>query len=359
MSNSQILNFSINHKNEVLGTQPLIGKMTEEQKELLPLTHSKIEQTTNSNEVTKQLMSASIYDPSILYYEEAIKEMRPLDLLFFSGSELVSGWIRDLSKLTRHEGEWSHCGIIVNKKIIPSLNVSDSDETLYVWESTISSTYDIISAEHTLDAETGKPFFGVQIRKLANVIKGDLTTKSSVVGWAKLIDNPIDKKENETIIEYSRRYAGLQSTMVDLHKKYNHRDYQMNILRLCATMIPQSWPSLKGKLCFGRKWIFCSQLVAIIFKTLGIYPETIKPALVIPEDIDCPKHSWQNLPSVIVPAIVINLRPTSKEDVYTITNNLIPPLLNDISLIPSTLHIEPKNIPSKINTPIVFPVFHE
>lgn len=279
-----------------------------EQKFKAPLVYNKIDNKVNALNVKKQLKSAVLYEPSSLVYEEMEKEIRPLDLIFFSGTEFVSQWIRDMSEFTRHSGDWSHVGIVVNKKIMPNLNVTDSDDTLFVWESTISSIYNVISVNHTLDAESGKPFFGVQVRRLNDVIIGDLKTKSSVVGWSKLIDNPIDRNQGESDSNYSTRFAQLQSNMMDLHKKYYRRPYQMNLFKLCMAMFP-IFKSDTSLCCasFGNNWIFCSQLVALVYKKLQIFPEELDASRVIPEDIDNPATALQKIPAVVIPAVVIKL----------------------------------------------------
>lgn len=221
--------------------------------------------------------------------------IRPLDCIFFKGTEFVSEAIVKLERLTIGIGEWSHIGIVVNKDIIPSLNVKDND--LYIWESTISSRSKLINKDPTLDAESDEPIFGVQVRKLNNIIKNDL--KNGVkIGWGKLKNNPIDKRDNEDEACYQNRLNILRSTLQKVHKDNYHKPYTFNICRLLGAVF-SCCKCMRSSCCLGENWRFCSQLVAMVYEEIGVLDKTFDPEIITPQDIATPQLSEENLPLML------------------------------------------------------------
>lgn len=230
------------------------------------------------------------------------RHIRPLDCIFFQGTEFVSKTIIQIEKLTLGIGEWSHVGIVVNKEVMPSLKVKDDD--LYVWESTISSRNKLISEDPTLDAESNSPVFGVQIRKLKDVINNGL--KSGVkIGWGKLINNPIDRFKDEDEKIFELRLKVLQDTLDKVHKENYHRPYTKNICRLLAAMFT-CCSCCRHDCCFGEDWRFCSQFVSVVYKAIGVLSDVIDPETVVPQDIATPEVSEERLPKILEDVKVIN-----------------------------------------------------
>lgn len=229
-------------------------------------------------------------------------EIKPLDCIFFVGNEFVSKTILSAQKLWLGKGDWSHVGIVVNKDVMPSLRVEDNE--LYIWESTISSTKTYISKNPVLDAETGKEVFGVQIRKLRDVIKHDLKLGVKI-GWGKLLNNPYEWDGVETFESYIFRLNKLREILDTLHAEYFHRPYSINICRLFAALF-SCCSCCRGNSCVGEEWRFCSQLVAIIYKKLGVLSEKVDPEVVVPQDLATPDISEEKLPKILNDIVVID-----------------------------------------------------
>lgn len=212
--------------------------------------------------------------------------MRPLDLLLFRGDEFVSNIISKLEKRgnkTSRAGNFTHAGIIVTRDIldVPLLKPGK----LYVLESTIggklgSGVPDIY----------GRTFLGVQIRDLEILIDAYDRPNSTSIAWCPLYNNPI-----ETNLQLVRQKFG------EVYDEIDNIWWDANCWSLLSALYPCMRPcrgciesSLKTK-----NWLFCSEMVAIIYKKIGIYPEHVNPKDVIPADFICPHEDTDNMPNII------------------------------------------------------------
>ncbi len=170
-------------------------------------------------------------------FDDIKASISDLDLIFFSGTEIISRAIVLAEKIALGEGNWSHVGLVISKKHLTNLNIknstvnkADSDDTLYIWESTMSSTNSLITSDPTVDAESNTGVFGVQIRPLNDVIINSL--KSNVgIGWAKLLNNPLCEKIDETDDIYKTRFDNSIKILNKLHETYYHKPYPKNIIK--------------------------------------------------------------------------------------------------------------------------------
>jgi hypothetical protein len=230
-------------------------------------------------------------------YSSFLQAVQPLDLIFFRGTSLFSDAIIDAEKIALKDGDWSHVAVVVNKTVLPDLNrvyegkINNNDD-LYLWESTLSTNCSLLNPQHILDAESGQPVLGVQIRSLKEVIQSDLKS-DTIVGWASLKNHLITT-------------SALQQDLISVHDKYYHQMYQANIFRMCGSLYPRL-KCLRGKLCIGNDWIFCSQLVGLIYQAVGIYSKTINCSLINPQDLITPSLSSQPLPVVLNKIIYVTV----------------------------------------------------
>jgi len=223
-------------------------------------------------------------------------QIQDLDIIFFKGAELVSDAIAEAEKVTQGNGDWSHVGLVISKRNLPNIEVTDTgdtEDTKYVWESTMSSTYKIITKDSNVDVEGDKGVFGVQLRRLDDVVISELSLGSKV-GWGKLIDNPLSRKE-ENLIDYINRIAQVRVTLCALHTNYFHRSYPLRI-----------WQMLKALFCClpcrplnNKGSVFCSQFVGIVYRRLGLIPKTIIDGEILPSDLAYPELSRQHLPKLV------------------------------------------------------------
>lgn len=294
----------------------------------------------------------------------AIKErFQPLDLILFRGTDIVSDTICIVSKLTTKEGDFSHCGLLVNKELLPTVPQLKAN-TWYVWESTFSAVGGLLGhfGDGVPNIETGKGRLGVQIRDFEAVVKGytggkrepeglptlsrdgpseaggpkEKATGGGKVAWAPLLRNPW-LIEND-----ARSHKKIAEKVSAIHKIVGNRDYDVNCCGLLAAVIPclreprdvfneimtsrgpvlVSWDevltdtdreridkiyeeervprelessdvvpqNIGARLALEINnnnisgWLFCSELVALVYQCLKLIPDTFDPQDVIPVD---------------------------------------------------------------------------
>jgi hypothetical protein len=229
-------------------------------------------------------------------------QISDLDLIFFRGYDLVSKTIMEAEKLWLGDGNWSHVGLVISKRSLSTLNSNDPIDTLYVWESTMSSTDKLITADPTVDIESGKGVFGVQIRKLEDVIQNTLK-EGAGVGWSKLVNNPLKQRTEESDDDYTVRKAHIYEKLNELHEKYYHKPYPLNVFRIARGLFTCC-------ICINpvgtRKAVFCSEFVAIVYEALGIISRRFTPGEVIPVELENPElaeKKFQTVSEIVVPPI--------------------------------------------------------
>jgi hypothetical protein len=117
-------------------------------------------------------------------WDDLVKLITPLDLVLFSGSDLVSTFIQKIEKQRLPIHEISHVGIVVCSSIFPKIEKLEPNQW-YVWEST--SSLRLPGFENEVLDINGKQKLGVQIRNLKDVIQN----YNGTVYLGKLINNPL------------------------------------------------------------------------------------------------------------------------------------------------------------------------
>jgi len=230
-------------------------------------------------------------------YWEVAPLMSPFDLLLFRGTDFVSGAIRVLSRATTGNGDFSHVGIVVCSELFPHIPELKPGRW-YIWESTFAARSESRLARFSdgVESVSGRSF-GVQIRDLEDVVNS-YTSNGGRVAWASLKNNPWGD---------SSKRPRLTRLATQLHRSLGHRRYDFNFLTLLAAIFPfLRKPRDKvrkiinggetilvsaglraesgGSRGFPNDWLFCSELVAIIYQHLNIIPESFNPSEVIPVD---------------------------------------------------------------------------
>jgi hypothetical protein len=205
------------------------------------------------------------------------------------GGDLISDLISFLEKHQLTHGEFTHVGMAVTSDILPSYNgyILEQNE-IYLMESTFSYFPDITHA--VPDITTGQGKFGVQIKKLKDVIKNYIYNDKTKVAWCALINNPFDDVEQRPI---------LQQQFVTFFNDYHERLYDMDPIDLLGSMFPSLRQVRDGIDYIINKlwlkchqlphhspalWQFCSELVANVYQTIGIIPKEIDCKDVLPMD---------------------------------------------------------------------------
>ena len=213
-----------------------------------------------------------------IQYTAAKSEIKPLDLVLFRGSEMVSKTIQYLEKLEVGNGDWSHVGLVVSKEVLPHLK-NAKDGELYVWESTLSGELN----DNVLDLESNESVFGVQVRCLDQLVD-EYNQGERVIAWSSLKDNPCVPRKGEDTEAYELRMGRLCEKLSALHKKYHHESYELNPITMLAALYP-IFRKLRDWLGWGQDMMFCSELVATVYCDIGILNrDEVDPENVLPVD---------------------------------------------------------------------------
>jgi hypothetical protein len=285
-------------------------------------------------------------------YEELKPQIKPLDLILFRGSDFVSKCIQDFENEVLGNGDWSHCGLVLTTEIVPIKNGKPGE--LYIWE----STFDLIK-----DVELNDYVFGVQIRLLEDVIHEYNKGLKTRIGWCKLKQNPLfikeTKEENEEKVYINPKVCEI---MQELYKEYNHSGYNYEPCDLISTVSPGcstccrcfcgwlyyyfncccisclyccdscSGPKYKIPIkktfyndVFSRHFkskgmlyklkkedkramkvrLFCSELVALCYIKLGLWPAEIQPHNIAPVEF-LGYTNEKKLPVIVESPIIIS-----------------------------------------------------
>lgn len=199
---------------------------------------------------------------------------RPLDLLLFRGTDMVSKSISCIEKRRVGNGDYTHVGLVVTHDLWPHPNMRRGE--LYVWESTMSMSCCGLT-DGVPDIEHNKGKFGVQVRRLADVVE----KYSGSVAWAPLFHNP-----------WADHADDVREKFRELQTRYGNATYDASFLELFSAILPPlRWirDTMRClRTCGGRRaeseWIFCSEGVAIVYKAVGVIGEKYNPQDVVPVD---------------------------------------------------------------------------
>jgi hypothetical protein len=228
---------------------------------------------------------------------EFISKIRPFDLLVFKGSDGISNVIMMIQKFVTGVDGASHVEIAMSPRYCSKIKTPLSDDAMFSWTSTLSGSLN----DGVNNAETDFTFFGIQFRKLNELVFAYNDDPSANIGVCRLINNPIEKREDETDKQYSARMDDLKATMDKMYKKYNGRGYNFSPIALLAAVFPfirslrrrvQRQSAARAQ---ERHGLFCSEFIASLYIDLGIINDltdgvadgevSIVPGDVIPVDL--------------------------------------------------------------------------
>lgn len=259
-------------------------------------------------------------------YENIKNQIKPFDLIFFKGGEIISKGIRLIQKtmlgIENKKDVWSHVGIVVTKELFDDPRILPNK--LYISESTLSGK--LADGIKNID---NKAFFGVQIRELDLLVqkyankginsvniqadkpvtndcnkekrnkKKNNREKSTAIGWARMKDNPFrdmsekgmikqQKIRDQFTILYPNRWEGMQ--------------YDINLISLAASVFPIfrpiDWLIKKINLFNTDDWLFCSEYVFDILQVFKFYDKRIDGSFVLPNDLLGYDNSTPSVPSL-------------------------------------------------------------
>jgi hypothetical protein len=235
-------------------------------------------------------------------------DLQPLSVVLFQGTDFISGTIlglesmvKDKSHLLRY-GVWSHCGILITPDLMPNTPAM-KDIQFAVMEMTCSGK---MAGDPTPDLQTKKGRFGLQLRDFSSVMQ----TYKGKIAICKLADNPFYKRQDETDNEYFERKRELTSSIENFYNIHRNTRYQLNFLRLLASVIP-SLRFLRRFFRVGANWKMCSDIVATFYKHIGVFGPEVITEDCIPQDFIKDEDEEIPIKTFIMPPIQILIHGTT------------------------------------------------
>ena len=196
-------------------------------------------------------------------------DIKPLDLVFFRGKNLVSRAISKIEDVALSKSKsFSHVGIVVNTDCFPITNGEPG--RLYIWESVLSGgCYDQVP-----DVQTGKCFFGSQIRDLADVLYACSRNNDTV--FVASLSHKIDLPSSRSHLE-------------EAYRKFHHLKYDCNLSHCCKAICSACCVRCYKCICAcdtrSAKRVFCSELVVSILQVLGVIAKDLDPETIAPMEL--------------------------------------------------------------------------
>ena len=224
-------------------------------------------------------------------YGEIKPKMRSFDLLLFKGTDVISRAVEAVEKHQDGQAGFTHVGIVLlGKDLLPPVDDAEKkwlhEQTVYVLESTMSG--DLADGCRDVHDES---HIGVQLRVLDNVVEHYDRPEKSRMAWCPLLQ-PADGARARAMYE---KYRGLS--------------YDMSVIDMAACAFPavrrirdnSAFSHVRDGVCrliYGRKragadgkddnlvsrWQFCSEMVANVYKDLGVLGSSVNASNTMPVD---------------------------------------------------------------------------
>lgn len=227
-----------------------------------------------------------------LLYNDVKDKIKPLDLLVFRGNDFISDLISVFEKRGNKAssgGNFTHAGMVVTRDILDEPSMKP--DKLYILESVISGKL----GSGVKDIH-GKSFLGVQIRDLEQLIEAYDKPDNTAIAWCPLNNNPILNNHDDIKRQFTEVFNEINGLMWDA-----------NCWSLCSALFPCCRPyrSFVEKTIHTENWLFCSEMVALVYKRLNILPEYVNPKDVIPADLVYPHEDTDQMPKIIQDIVYI------------------------------------------------------
>ena len=239
-------------------------------------------------------------------YEKIRPQLRPFDPIFFRGSDFISKTIMKIEKIgnrIERSGDFSHVGMIVTSDILDDSRLIPGKK--YIWESTMSGK--LGGGNNNIN---GKSYLGVQLRDFDELIVLYDAPNNTSIAVGTLFEHPLDKYPADI----------MKNIFTPFFKKYDGRRYDANLFSLLSAICPGLRFMRKKieKICHTEDWLFCSELLAMTYIHLNIYPSTLNPKNVVPRDIVCPEADTDRTPRIIMNNVIYMT--TRQHYVHAISN---------------------------------------
>lgn len=209
-------------------------------------------------------------------YSSIRPQLRSFDMIAFRGTSVLSNAISYVEERVNGvgAGRYSHVGLVVMGDDFPPgtryHTPAGPNNAVYIFESVLGGTGPMADGVNDVD---GKGFLGVQLRRLDDVVIANDSNPKASLGWCRMREAARPRPSPD---EWQRVFA-----------RYNGIRYDASPLDLCAGAFGCLRPWRQccfGACCCKRNWQFCSELVANVYKDLGVLPPDVDAQNVVPSD---------------------------------------------------------------------------
>ena len=215
---------------------------------------------------------ATLEKPGVAW-SEVRSQLKTLDMIQFRGWDWISrGMVRVEQRALGAEGGcYTHVALVMHGTDFPKTSRFHSDTKVYVFECTDPK-------EDSVTNISGKKFSGVQLRDLDAIIPNYDCSEDTELAWMRMHDEVrpfVDPEDLERVVE-----------------RYVDRKFDWNPLDLFGALYGslRPWRSLFGRI-YSSERLFCSQLVALVLRDLGVLASDIEPLDVLPSDFRSPDQT--------------------------------------------------------------------
>jgi len=220
-------------------------------------------------------------------WSEIRRGVRTYDLFLFRGGDFVSDAISRIEQRVDGVGTYTHAGMALRARDMPEghrLRVAaTADQSVFVLESTASGGL----ADNVTAVDDHRGHLGVQVRDMDQLVPAYDAGHKTHLAWLPLREGLRPQTTPEQLAAVVDRYRGIayDAQFVELlaaafpvaRKVRDNRTLRKarSILCCCCCCCCRGKP---------ESWLFCSELVAQVYKDVGVFPDTVVPADVLPTD---------------------------------------------------------------------------
>ena len=240
--------------------------------------------------------------------------IRSFDLILVHGDAYISHLISFLQarQLGEKASDFSHVGIAIRADLLDDNDDLDPNH-VYIWESVLGGNG--ILSDDVYDVE-GKASYGVQLRSLDQLIETYRKSgKNERVAYCRLNSNLF----NPDTPDQGYQYLRLKTIFNQLFSQYNGTRYDFNPVNCCSALFKCCRPLRDPieKLFRTKDWLFCAELVALVYREIGLFPPDTVVKNVVPADFYV--KDADGLPHIVGDPIYILGTPPPGRDPGSIT----------------------------------------
>ncbi len=238
-----------------------------------------------------------------ILYDAYRKSILPLDLVFFQGTDFTSSIIQFAENVALEKANYNittdtftHLGIVVTTDILDDDRLEPGK--LYLLESTVSG----IGDDTTLNID-GIYSSGVQIRDLDILVNDYDRPNDAAVAICHMSKGIFDHE-----LDMNERFRDI---FTDVYKKYSNVEYNDSHIALASSAWSCLRPLRRQSRVTAPRKLFCSEFIASLLIDVGLLPDSVIPANVVPMDFfgfDCEGNLSQRVPVIVErPVAVVSM----------------------------------------------------